>query len=265
MPEVNILTEQEQKKFYSLDEEAKRLLEFRKNNIKKNNLTPCPQCATWININARKCPQCTSDIAEHTQRVREELKKLELIFSELYEIHKKKMELYHQGSSYKSFWKRVGDFFTDGQLLNDFKIVIPILVGFFVLILFLGSKGYQLAFWPVALGGGAGIFYLFKRWKLKKFVMLDFYRTVLVFGLCLILFSAVFSQINFWPPSSTGGKMTVSGSVIKLREAPTTNSDMISMLYAGQKLTVLQKRNAWYKVRTEEGKTGWVHSQGVSR
>jgi hypothetical protein len=34
--------------YTSLNAEAKRLLDFKKKNIKKHNQSPCPECATLI-------------------------------------------------------------------------------------------------------------------------------------------------------------------------------------------------------------------------
>ena len=103
MPETEVITGQEERGSHSLDAEAKRLLEFKKQNIKKNDLTPCPQCATLVNINANKCPQCTSDISKHTQTVREQLDRLNQVTAQLHELHKREMEVYQQEAGSKPF------------------------------------------------------------------------------------------------------------------------------------------------------------------
>ncbi len=54
MLETEVTTREERTGSHSLDAEAKRLLDFKRQNIKKDNLTPCPQCATLVNINANK-------------------------------------------------------------------------------------------------------------------------------------------------------------------------------------------------------------------
>src|SRR3990172_228867 len=131
----------EKKSNYNLEAEAKRLLDFKKENIKKGNLTPCPQCATWVNVKANKCPHCTSEISKHTQRVREELNRLNEITSRLYELHKSQMELYQQEAGQKPLWHRLRDLFSEPQFLQDLKIVLPTFVSFFVLVLFLRTKG----------------------------------------------------------------------------------------------------------------------------
>ncbi len=144
MPETEVITGQEERD--SLDAEAKRLLDFKKQNIKKNDLTPCPQCATLININANKCPQCTSDISKHTKTVREQLDRLNQVTAQLHELHKREMEVYQQEAGSKPFWERVGDFFTEPQLLQDLKIVLPFLIGFLYWFYFWEAKSADLFF-----------------------------------------------------------------------------------------------------------------------
>ncbi len=85
MPETEVTIREEQTGSHSLDVEAKKLLDFKKQHIKKNDLTPCPQCATLVNINANKCPQCTSEISEHTKHVREQLDRLTQVTAQLHE------------------------------------------------------------------------------------------------------------------------------------------------------------------------------------
>lgn len=264
MPTAQILTEREQKKYFSLDDEARRLLEFKKENIRKNRLTPCPECATWINLKARKCPQCTSDISAHTQKVQEQLKKLDEISAELYELHKKKMELYHEGTPYKPIWERVQTFFTDKQLLQDFKIVIPTLVSFFALLFFLKSQDYGILFWLAAIGGGTGLYFLFKRWNLKKFIVLDLYRTALVFGLVILLTATLFSKVTVWPAKSGKQTAVITAPSANLRESPSTSADVVATVQQGERVTVTGKRGSWYKVKTENRKRGWIHAELVS-
>lgn len=264
MPTAQILTEREQKKYLALDQEAKKLLEFKKENIRKNHLTPCPQCATWINFKAKKCPQCTSDIAGHMQKVREQLKRLDEISAELYELHKKKMELYHEGSAYKPIWERVQAFFSDQQLLNDFKIVLPTLVSFFALLFFLKSQDFGILFWLAALGGGTGVFFLFKKWNLRKHVVLDFYRMVLIIGLVILLTATLFSGATIWPGKSVSGKtVVVTAPTANLRESPNTSADVVATVQEGERVTVTGKRGSWYRVKAGNRK-GWILSDLVS-
>lgn len=245
----------------SLDTEAKRLLDFKKQHIKKGDQTPCPQCATLVNINAKKCPHCTSDISSHTRKVREELKKLNQITSQLSELHKQEMELYQQESESKPIWKRIRAFFSEPQVLQDLKIVLPTLISFFVLILFLRTKASGLVFLLISLAGGFLIYFLFKQWNVRKYITVDLYRTVLVFGLITVLSSALFGSARFWPEIFfSRGTLEVQVSAGMVREAPRTDADVVTSVSRGDDLKVLDKEGPWYKVETESGKTGWIHS-----
>lgn len=51
---------------------------------------------------------------------------------------------------------------------------------------------------------------------------------------------------------------------LKLRETPASDGAVIVTLKSGDKLTLLEKRNGFSKVKTEEGKNGWVQSWYVS-
>ncbi len=268
MPETEVITGQEERGSHSLDAEAKRLLEFKKQNIKKNDLTPCPQCATLVNINANKCPQCTSDISQHTQKVREQLDKLNQVTAQLHELHKREMEVCQQEAGSKPFWERMGDFFTEPQLLQDLKIVLPFLIGFLGLVLFLGGKVSGFVFWLSSLAGGFVVYYLFKKWNLKKYVTVDLYGTLLVFGLITILSSSLGSSAKFWPELSflkgtTVTTVEVQSSAVNIREAPTTNSSILSTAQRAERLTVIDQSGSWYNVETGSGTTGWVHASLV--
>lgn len=84
--------------------EASRLLEFKKQNIRRQNQTPCPACAVFVHIDASKCPHCGSDISAHTALAREELSKLNEITQELYELHKKYGEHREREVSRRPLW-----------------------------------------------------------------------------------------------------------------------------------------------------------------
>ena len=253
-----------EKKALALDAEAKRLIDFKKQNIKKKDFTPCPQCTTLVNIQANKCPHCASSIAEHTRKIREELKKLDELTYQMFELHKREMEIYQQEVGSKPFWIRIKDFFNEPQVIQDLKIVLPSLVSFFVLVLFLRGKSVGLIFWLVSLVGGFLIYSLFKKWNLKKYITVDLYRTVLVFGIIIILVSSLGSTGKFWPNISfmkSGVEVQSSSAIVRV--LPATNSDIVTTVYQGEDLKVLGKRGAWYKVTTESGRTGWIHSSVV--
>ena len=268
MSETEVITREEHTGPHSLDAEAKKLLDFKKQHIKKNDLTPCPQCSTLVNINANKCPQCTSDISEHTQNVREQLDRLTHVTAQLHELHKREIEVYQQEAGSKPFWERVRDFCTEPQLLQDLKIVLPFLIGFFVLVVFLGGRVNGFFFWLISLTGGFVVYYLFKKWNVKKYVTVDLYCTLLVCGLLFVLSSGLGISMNFWPDLSfqkdtKDTTVEVQSSAVNIREAGTTSSSIISTARRGEKLKVIDESGSWYNVETESGTTGWVHASLV--
>jgi N-acetylmuramoyl-L-alanine amidase len=49
-----------------------------------------------------------------------------------------------------------------------------------------------------------------------------------------------------------------------LREAPDSNSKVTGLLKKGMKLTLLEEKKEWYRVRLEDGKEGWVAASVTS-
>ncbi len=64
--------------------------------------------------------------------------------------------------------------------------------------------------------------------------------------------------------AETAGKITVTASILNLREAPDTSSKVLRQLKEGNQLNVLDSSNGWYKVNSE-GLTGWVSGSYVKR
>jgi hypothetical protein len=255
-------------RLHALGAEARRLMEFKKQHVRRNHLTPCSQCATPVSIQASKCPHCTSDIAPHTRHVREELQRLKEITAELYEIHKKELELLRQEASETPLRERVRIFCTDPRLLQDMKIVLPFLIGVFTVVFFLKGNSSGLVFLLGTLGCGFVAYSLFQKWGLNRFVTLDLYRAVLVFGLVVVLSGASFDSAAFWPDFSfvTGASASPRGSVVvqsvsaNIRRAPSAESEIVTTARNGEKLKVLEKRDSWYRVRTGSGQAGWVYA-----
>jgi hypothetical protein len=270
MPSSNVLTEQELESTHLLGNEAKRLMEFKKNYVKQNDQTPCPQCATLVSIQASKCPHCTSEISEHTQKVRQELQKLSAVTEELYALHKSQMELFHAEAGVRPFWDRLRTALNEPKFLQDLRTVLPFLIGLFALVFFLKQNSSGLVFLLGAVGSGSLIYFLFKTWGLKKYVSVDLYGTVLLLGLALLVGSASFDSSTFWPETPLQGASLSSQSVrvqsasANIRQEPTTTSSIVTTARNGDTLTVREKKGPWYKVRTESGSTGWIYSSLVT-
>jgi len=251
-----------------LGTEARRLMDFKSQHVKNNNQTPCPQCATLVSIQANKCPQCTSDIADHTQLVREELQRLTEVTEELYELHQKEMELLHQEAGQKPLWQRLKEHFSEPRFLQDMKIVLPFMIGLFAVVIFLKENASDLVFLLGSVIGAFVVYFLFNKWDLRKYVTLDLYRAVLLLGVIIVLSSTPFDSTTFWPETSVlnaskARRVAVQGSTVNIRQAPTTKSNVVTRAHKGDKLKVLEERDSWYQVETESGSTGWVYANLV--
>ena len=55
----------------------------------------------------------------------------------------------------------------------------------------------------------------------------------------------------------------VQGSTVNIRQGASTSSRIISTVKRGDKLEVIEKTGSWYQIKTESGRTGWVHSSLV--
>ncbi len=64
--------------------------------------------------------------------------------------------------------------------------------------------------------------------------------------------------------AEAAGKVTVTASILNLREAPDTSSKVLRQLKEGNQLNVLDSSNGWYKVNSE-GLTGWVSGSYVKK
>jgi len=263
--ETEIPTRQQTiREYASLNAEAKRLLDFKKKNVKKRNQTPCPECATLIQISANRCPHCASDIGDHTTRILEELGKLKDITAELHELHNSYMECYEEESAVRPFWERARGFFSDPRMREDLKTILPSFLLFFVLVAALRVMGNGPLFWGITLPGGFIAYSLLKKSNLRRHVTIDLYRAVLVVGLILIMSGAATLSLPVWSDADASfNSVEVQRPVANIRESATTDSRVLTTASQGDKLEVIDRQGAWYNVKTEDGQTGWVYSSLV--
>jgi Bacterial SH3 domain len=257
----------------ALDAEAMRLLQFKREKIRKGNMTPCPECATLISVNANKCPHCTSNITDQNQKIRSELNKLNELSVQLYDLHKRQMELYRHQAEQKPFWQKSKELFTDPQVVQDLKVLLPTLISFFALLLFLRSIASGPVFWLVSVGGTVLVAALLKKWNVRKYLTIDLYRSVLVIVTAAILVASLDSTRRFWPEMPLAGNTTeavasaanirVVASGANIRAEPNTQANVVTTVNQGEDLRVLQENGSWYRVSTESGQTGWVHASLV--
>lgn len=55
----------------------------------------------------------------------------------------------------------------------------------------------------------------------------------------------------------------VTARVLNLRERPTTQASVLKALNRGEKLKILENRDMWLRVKTDEGVSGWVYRNYV--
>lgn len=245
----------------ALQWEANRLMEFKKEKVKRNNQTPCPACATYVHINANKCPHCSSDIAANNALIRESLRRLTEITEQLEAIHDQHMERLH-GAPRRPLGERLKSFFADRQTREDMKLVVPSLFLFFVVVATLRVISTPTIFGAFAIAGGAALYLIFNRMSVKRLVTIDLYRTVLVFGVLVMVASSVAQPDALWPWAN-GTRVEVLGSTVNIRASSTTQSDVVATARRGEKLSVIERRNDWYQVETADGSTGWIHASLV--
>ncbi len=260
MPEIKEISSQPNRGSFRLKEEASRLMEFKRENV-RNDETPCPQCATPVNIRAAKCPHCTSDISQHTNKVRTELARLKEVTAELDDLHHQELELLKHEAGQKPIWKRIESFLSEPKFVQDLKLVLPFLIGFFGLAIYASTVLSGFLFLLTALAGGFVVLLLFKKWGLKKYVTVDFYRGILIAGLFVLITNTTFNTATFWPTVSVINQtVVVNSEKANIRELPDTSSPIVAESSRGNVLVVVERKDSWYKVKTPSGAVGWVHS-----
>ncbi len=262
---TKVMPGRESKTSQLMSEEAKRLMDFKREYV-KNNETPCPKCATLVNIQAVKCPQCTSDISQHTRKVRDELARLDEVTEQLHELHRQEVDLIRQEANEKPVRERIHSFFNDPKFVQDLKLVLPFMIGLFGLVIYASANLSGSMFLLTAIVSGFVISFLFKKWGLSKYVTIDFYRGLIIAGLFVIVSGMTFESSTFWPEVSILAEtVEIRSESANIRQSPTTNSGVVAQAARGDELVVLEKKDPWYKVKTSSGDVGWVHSSLLSK
>ena len=58
---------------------------------------------------------------------------------------------------------------------------------------------------------------------------------------------------------------TVSASTLNVRSGASTKHSIVTKLKKGSKVTILETKNGWHKVKTSNGKTGWVSADYIKK
>lgn len=72
------------------------------------------------------------------------------------------------------------------------------------------------------------------------------------------LVAAVPSPSTPPPASETTPILYVKTQFANMRGEPSTNAKVLAVLKKGMKLTVLEEKNEWYRIKLDDGKEGWV-------
>ncbi|MCZ6877537.1 MAG: SH3 domain-containing protein [Acidobacteria bacterium] len=104
-----------------------------------------------------------------------------------------------------------------------------------------------------------------RKWNLKNYLRASLSRTLFMTGLLLVLSSSLgcSSKIVRVMTFQNDDTVQVQGSTVNIRQAASTSSRIISTVKRGDKLEVLDKTGSWYQIKTESGRTGWVHASLV--
>jgi cell wall-associated NlpC family hydrolase len=63
---------------------------------------------------------------------------------------------------------------------------------------------------------------------------------------------------------TTLGTGIVTTEILNLRSKPDTASDVVSKLKQNDKVTLLERSNDWYRIKTSDGDAGWVSSEFIT-
>lgn len=98
-----------------LGAEAESLVEITKKKVNRDNTTPCPACNILVDIKTNRCPHCESNIAANNALMRESLRRLDEIRSELDGEHGKLLKNRRNEETKPAVRERFKRFFSGPQ------------------------------------------------------------------------------------------------------------------------------------------------------
>jgi len=242
--------------------DAKRLLAFKRQNITRQNETPCPECTELVSIHAKKCRHCGSEIGEYTEAARESLDELRHLTDELSAIHAREMQRHAEAARVTPLRERALRLMRDESLRSGFRALAPAGLLLFSALLCLRMTVSGLAFWAAVLGGGALSLALLRRARQRHYLTVDLFHLALLIGLGLFTASAVFRPMPFWP-EFLSATVEVTVETANVRAGPTTEAEIVVKAGQGDRLRVLDRDGNWFEVQTDSGDAGWVHADLV--
>ena len=106
-------------------EEIESLVELIKDKVNRDNLTHCPGCNILVDIQANQCPHCESNIAANSALMRESLRRLDEIQSELDDQHEVHVASRRGPSEKRSLGERFKRFFSGSPREEDLEKTAP--------------------------------------------------------------------------------------------------------------------------------------------
>ena len=85
-------------------------------------------------------------------------------------------------------------------------------------------------------------------------------RLIAFFTMLFVVISLNWNSLSF----GSEQQAVVTGDYVNIRSGPSTSYSRIDLVYKNDKLTVLEKKNDWYKVKLSKGKIGWIAGWLVS-
>jgi len=61
------------------------------------------------------------------------------------------------------------------------------------------------------------------------------------------------------------GNATILGSGANVRSSPTKAGKVVFAINGGESVTILENKRGWLRIKDDQGRTGWVYSDGVKR
>lgn len=242
--------------------DAKRLLAFKRQNITRQNETPCPECAEFVSIQAKKCRHCGSEIGEYTDAARESLEELRQLTDELSSIHAKEARRHAETAGARPLRERALRLLSARSFQDGVRSLGPPGLLLFSVLLFLRLTANGLAFWCGLLVASTVACVLLKRSSQRHYLTVDLFNLTLCLGLALIAWSAVMRPMPFWP-DSLAATVEVTVETANVRAEPTTAAEIVLKAERGKRLRVTDRDGNWFEVQTGSGDTGWVHADLV--
>ena len=59
--------------------------------------------------------------------------------------------------------------------------------------------------------------------------------------------------------------MIVAGKGANVRSSPGKSSKVLFALNGGEKVTIVENKRGWMRIKDDQGRVGWIYSDGLTR